>query len=452
MQQKTEEAKDITITKEDISALEKYQQDMRTAEAKMQAGVMIGKLISYSGKTDLTVTRDLEEPEIIKPGDTFKANGFIRLESDHLSLELKSGDMDFAELRNQYENNKENLEALLQKLGVNNIEAAKLKKEELNGIHNDIVSLEKQITGLLDGAEYEELAAQLSSYGDLGHVRDLATLESAMKELNDKKVGLLVKRESLETNIAKWQSEYGDVNGLLEQIIEVKMANKEVEAEIEKLAPLPSEFENTDMYRAKLVGLRKSYEENRDALQALNREYLDIENSLPELSYEDMKEAYQQAEETFIHKLEQGKKLLKIKAAFEATRAQIDDSSFKPVADAFSRYVVTLTDGNFASGDISNDFELKLEKDDNTNIPVELLSTGTYDAVALALRLAVAEYIFGDRKGFIILDDCLVDLDPDRKQAAVNLIKKFAEKHQVIFTTCSPETADLLGGTIIHMS
>jgi exonuclease SbcC len=452
MQQKTEEAKSITITKEDISALEKYQQEMRTAEAKMQARVMIGKLISYTGKTDLTVTRDLEEPEIIKPGDTFKANGFIRLESDHLSLELKSGDMDFAELRNQYENNKENLEALLQKLGVNNIEAAKLKKEELNGIHNDIVSLEKQITGLLDGAEYEELAAQLSSYGDLGHVRDLATIESAMKELNDKKVGLLVKRESLETNIAKWQSEYGDVNGLLEQIIEVKMANKEVEAEIEKLAPLPSEFENTDMYRAKLVGLRKSYEENRDALQALNREYLDIENSLPELSYEDMKEAYQQAEETFIHKLEQGKKLLKIKAAFEATRAQIDDSSFKPVADAFSRYVVTLTDGNFASGDISNDFELKLEKDDNTNIPVELLSTGTYDAVALALRLAVAEYIFGDRKGFIILDDCLVDLDPDRKQAAVNLIKKFAEKHQVIFTTCSPETADLLGGTIIHMS
>jgi hypothetical protein len=98
-----------------------------------------------------------------------------------------------------------------------------LREEELNGIHNDIVSLEKQITGLLDGAEYEELAAQLSSYGDLGHVRDLATIESAMKELNDKKVGLLVKRESLETNIAKWQSEYGDVNGLLEQIIEVKI-------------------------------------------------------------------------------------------------------------------------------------------------------------------------------------------------------------------------------------
>ena len=140
-------------------------------------------------------------------------------------------------------------------------------------------------------------------------MRDLATIESAMKELNDKKVGLLVKRESLETNIAKWQSEYGDVNGLLEQIIEVKMAKKEVEAEIEKLAPLPSEFENTDMYRAKLVGLRKSYDEHQKALSDLKQEYYESENSLPELSYEDLQEAYLQAEETFIHKLEQGKKL-----------------------------------------------------------------------------------------------------------------------------------------------
>ena len=80
-----------------------------------------------------------------------------------------------------------------------------------------------------------------------------------------------------------------------------------------------------------------------------------------------------------------------------------------------------------------------------------MLSTGTYDAVALALRMAIAEYIFGENKGFIILDDCLVDLDPGRKQAAADLIKKFAEKHQVIFTTCSPETADLLGGFIIKM-
>jgi exonuclease SbcC len=439
------------ITKENINALDKYWQGMRTAEDKMQAGVMMGKLIRYTGETDLTITRDLEEPVIIRSGDTFKANGFIRLENGNLSVEIKSGDMDFGEIRRHYEENKTNLETLLQELGVNDIETAKLHKEKYDNIQNEILRLERQITDLLEGDQYESLAAKFNAYGDLGSVRDIADLEAATEALDDKKVELRASIKSLIKEVSDWQCEYKDINGLLEQIIAIKMAKKELEAEIEKLAPLPVEFENADMFRAKLVELRKLYDQYRDALADLNREYLDIENSLPELSYEDLKEAYEQAENNFRHKLEQGKKLLKVKAAFEAACAKIDDNSFKPVADAFSWYVVTLTNGNFTSGDISNKFELKLEKDDNINIPVELLSTGTYDAVALALRLAVADYIFGDHKGFIILDDCLVDLDPDRKQAAANLIKKFAEKHQVIFTTCSPETADLLGGTIVRM-
>lgn len=82
---------------------------------------------------------------------------------------------------------------------------------------------------------------------------------------------------------------------------------------------------------------------------------------------------------------------------------------------------------------------------------MNLLSAGTYDSVALALRLALLDNILGESKGFLILDDCLVDLDPDRRGKAAELIKNFAERHQVIFTTCSPETAGLLGGNLIRM-
>jgi exonuclease SbcC len=452
LEQKTKETKSVTsVTKENINALDKYWQGMRTAEAKMQAGVMIGKLISYSGETDLTITRDLEEPVIVRCGDTFKANGFIRMESSHLSLEIKSGDMDFAEVRSQYENNKKNLDRLLQKLGAKDIETAKLNKEKLENIQNEILRLQRQISDLLEGDQYESLEAKLSAFGDLGSVRDLPFLESAMKALNDKKVELLASKKSLIKEVSDWQHKYKDVNGLLEQIITVKMAKKEAQEDIGKLAPLPAEFENADMFRAKLVELRKLCDDQQKTFLNLQQEYYESENNLPESSYEDLKEAYEQAEETFRQKLEKGKKLLKIKEAFEAVRAQIDDNSFKPVADAFSRYVVTLTAGNFSSGDINNSFQLILEKAGNISIPVELLSTGTYDAVALALRLAVSEYIFGENKGLLILDDCLVDLDPGRKQAAADMIKKFAEKHQVIFTTCSPETANLLGGSIINM-
>ncbi|MDD4089317.1 MAG: hypothetical protein PHP29_06470 [Tissierellia bacterium] len=38
-----------------------------------------------------------------------------------------------------------------------------------------------------------------------------------------------------------------------------------------------------------------------------------------------------------------------------------------------------------------------------------------------------------------------MDLDPNRKETAVKLISQFAKKHQIIFTTCNPDTANLLG-------
>ncbi|MCX7694354.1 MAG: hypothetical protein N2Z71_01370 [Caloramator sp.] len=87
---------------------------------------------------------------------------------------------------------------------------------------------------------------------------------------------------------------------------------------------------------------------------------------------------------------------------------------------------------------------------DTANITVELLSTGTYDTVALALKFALIDNMF-DKETFIVLDDCLVDLDEERKQKAVELIKEFSKKHQVIFTTCSRDTAELLGGNMIEM-
>ena len=84
-------------------------------------------------------------------------------------------------------------------------------------------------------------------------------------------------------------------------------------------------------------------------------------------------------------------------------------------------------------------------------MPPDLLSAGTYDAVTLSLRLALVSHIYNDRKGFVVLDDVLVDLDPQRKKAAILLIQDFAKKHQVIFTTCNPETAKMLGGNIIEV-
>ena len=84
-------------------------------------------------------------------------------------------------------------------------------------------------------------------------------------------------------------------------------------------------------------------------------------------------------------------------------------------------------------------------------MPIDKLSAGTYDSVALALRFAIVENIYDENGGFMILDDCLVDLDPDRRDAAIEIINEFCKNNQVIFTTCSPDTADMLKGNLINI-
>jgi exonuclease SbcC len=186
-------------------------------------------------------------------------------------------------------------------------------------------------------------------------------------------------------------------------------------------------------------------------LASQKEEYYEREKELPESTYEELSESLLQAEIMFEKRLEKGKRLLKIQKDFENIKLKMDEQSFVPVITAFSGYLNLLTDGSYKATDIDDDFNLKLENENNTIMPLNLLSSGTYDCVALALRLAIAEYILGDNKGFLILDDCLVDLDPNRKETAVKLISQFAKKHQVIFTTCSPDTAALLGGYLIKI-
>ena len=81
---------------------------------------------------------------------------------------------------------------------------------------------------------------------------------------------------------------------------------------------------------------------------------------------------------------------------------------------------------------------------------MELLSAGTTAGVALALRLAMCAYLLQGAGGFMIMDDPLVNFDPERKKAAAGVIQKFARTSQLIVTTCDPETARLLGGNLIQ--
>jgi exonuclease SbcC len=440
------------VTKEDIKELENNYNNMRTTEAMLKAGVIIGQLNYFNGDADIVVTKDLDEPIKVKAGEDFTANGYMKIECDGLfELELKSGDMDFKELRSQYDTYKSIFESLLNKLGVVSLEEAKLNKEKLENLHKNIDFYNNQIDSFLGDNTYESLRKKVDSYGDINSVRNIECIEAEMKAVANRKIEVISDVRVLESNIEKWSTEYENIDGLFDKIISIKMEQKEVRTQLKKLTPLPEEYNSTDDFRDTLTRIRAKYEEYQESISSLKDIYHECEKALLNSTFEELSKEYISEENLFNKKLAKAKKLLKIKEAFEDTRKKMDEASFTPLIKAFSNYISLLTNGNYKTTDIDKDFNVKLEKDNRAIIPLSLLSSGTYDSVALALRLSILEYILGDNKGFLILDDCLVDLDPYRREMAIKLINEFSSKHQVIFTTCSPDTAKQLGGYLIQM-
>lgn len=440
------------ITKEDISALEKDHRGMLTAEASMKAGKMLGKLNLLGSGLAVFVTKDLGERERLGAGEGFDADGYIKIEIDNsMELELKSGDMDFNELRNQYKECKIRLEEGLQKFGAVTIEAAKLKLEKQEDLSRNLVTLKGQIGELLGEETFEGLVEKVKEIESLGSTKSLADIEGEIREMSDQKISRLSEKRMIENILEKWVAEYKDMGELINIMVSKKVLLNEQVEKLGKLAELPAGTASADSFRKELSDLRKAYEEDQGRLSSLKQKYYEIEKNLPESTTEELAKILEMEESNFEKKLAKGKKLLKIKTAFEATRSQIDEASFNPVIQAFSNYLSMLTKDAYQVKEIDKAFNFKIDKNAVATIPLSLLSTGTYDSVALALRLALLESILADSKGFVVLDDCLVDLDPTRKEMAVKILQGFAEKHQVIFTTCSPETARELGGDLVGM-
>jgi exonuclease SbcC len=63
----------------------------------------------------------------------------------------------------------------------------------------------------------------------------------------------------------------------------------------------------------------------------------------------------------------------------------------------------------------------------------------------------MARWFIQDRRGFLVLDDTLVDLDPERQRQAAAMLRKFAEDKQVLLMTCHPSHAEVLGGEVIEV-
>lgn len=438
------------IEQVDIDKITKLQQDILTIKTTMKAGKMIG-ILKNIGNKPIYISKDFNEKEILEKDKEFDANGIIHISDDYgLQLEIKTGEIDFEQLNKEYISLEKEFKELLIELKIDSIETGKLNLHTINNEKDNIKNHKKELEIILDDNTKEGIQKELEELKDIKVFRNLEEIENELEEIMNKEIQLSGEKSNKLNELKSWEEKFETHDLLIDLVIEKRTEFKEMEEGLEGLQPLPEKFETVEDFRDRLSWLKNQLNLIESQFDSLNIEYYNAKNNLSDETYEELKKEYLEAEKAFNRNIKRGDKLLEIKRVFLETKERLASNPMESLVAEFTRLLEIITSGRYKTGDIDEEFNLKLENP-NGEIPIELLSAGTQDSVTLALRFALLKHIFNDRTGYVILDDCLVDLDPIRKWESVKLINDFAKDYQIIFTTCNPETAKMLGGRIIEL-
>lgn len=437
------------ITDVDIDNLRKLENEMMKLETTMSAGKIIGIIKKDSGK-EIYIKNDFEDRRLLDT-DNFSAKGFVNIVyNDEFELEIKTGELDFNELSNKYKSIKEEFFEKLENLKIKNINEGSSNLLEIKDINNKLDKLKDKKNLILDNKDIEDIKERYEELDKLDLNIDIDLIEESLKENSKNIIDLKANKANIESKIDNWEKLYGKQENIIDKLVDKKMDKREIEKNMADLKPLPENFENFREFKDRLNYLDENIRVLRAKDYDLNEKYYLAERDLSDETYEELNSQYLEAKKEFNRQLERGKNILKIEKVFYKVKESMDNNPMQPLIKEFGRLLEIITAGDYNTGNIREDFYIELIKED-TSMPIDLLSAGTYDSVALALRFAMLKYIFDENKGYVILDDCLVDLDPERKKESINLIKEFAKDYQIIFTTCDPDTAKALGGNIINM-
>ncbi len=252
--------------------------------------------------------------------------------------------------------------------------------------------------------------------------------------------------------LADYGSRFGSPRELFLKVASTTARIDEIERSLESLPRLPAGFDTADAFFGRIDELEETLRDARESLHGLQQERTLAEAAMPEESSEQLAAAAAQARAAFERTLSQGRAVETVRRRTAEILAELEEETFVPYRRRFTEYLARVSGGRFSEARLHEAVpESFASGQDGEELSFDLLSWGTRDLVALALRLVLAEYVLKDHAGFLVLDDPLVDMDPVRRQSSAGAIREFAARYQTVVFTCHPDHAAELGGNLIEL-
>jgi DNA repair protein SbcC/Rad50 len=438
------------LTEEDLNAIDSAFKQLSLLTTELDAGKLS---VSFEAKTSVTVsvTKDLEAPkkESLKPGESkpFEAGGRLRLDHPDWSMEVTSGEGDFADLVQKIEAAEKDLDKLLKKHSVKSLEEAKEIYRKYETCRRALKTAQDNLKTDLGDTNFEKLESSIKNVAELPAVEPLADvvekLVTAENHIDKIKADLTRQQKALDA----YKEKYKDPDSLLMTMTDSIQKEKDLNKTLNALSPMPDGVENVDSFI-------KEYKHKQEELTRLNEDLKKLEIKRagihpPDQSSEELREQLDELNEKFDIVLRKGKAIQRVKQIADEISEHLDEQAFLGLTSDIESFISGMTDNRYKEIKIDESLPTGFVRGDGNLVETDLLSTGTLDVLGLALRLSMAKYFLKEQEAFLVMDDPFVDMDPGRQSNAANLLKEYSKTKQLIIFTCHPTHADLMGGNIV---
>jgi exonuclease SbcC len=379
-----------------------------------------------------------------------QVNGSFRIRSCGWTLSVHAG-ASLSALASRAGEAETFLRAFAEKYGFADRTALETHERWRNQWEKRTASQTSALESLLEGSTRQSVEEKLASAPPEGSTRPRDAVNADLRRKTEQLARDRKDVESSRKRVSEYRDAWKDREALFIASSELVGAKRETESHIAALRPLPESFRDDAEF---LAEFEKRRERERTALEKIaqeNRELSELLRVAPPASAEEIQRELDDRKADLERVKTDGAAWLSVLAAAthasESGGTDASESLRKPLI----RYMSLLTGGRYSDLRLEKSLPSALRSESGAELTPEQLSAGTGDSLGLALRFAMADHFLGDSDGFLVLDDPLVDMDPDRQAAAARLIRGYAEKKQILLFTCHPSHADLLGGNAIPL-
>lgn len=417
----------------------------KTAE-QLKAGRLRG---TVKAKQDLriSIAGGTGEPEgrDIFSGSTVEVDGDGRLRflHDEWEIEVFSKDIDFTSIEGTRRRISKRLEAVAAKYGTSNPEEAEKRRNARALKEQEAAAAYKALEEILDGEDFESLnnrvggGAVSSSLEDYSRVIERHTEAKAGAENVKSRLGEAVKRNE------EFIRKYRDQDSLLEKLGELISRQSELSKQIEDSGEIPPQFKSPEEFIAFYERERKRFDDLTGKAHQAELRCIELESELPDISLEELEEQTEKARLRFEKVKNAGEVVDRVRTEANNLWEELQANPYTPFYDKVDSYLSLLSGKKYTQVGREDTVPGTVINPSGHSLAFSQLSSGTKDLFALAVRLAMAEFFLDQRAGFLLLDDPLVELDPERQKKAAELIRRFSESRQCLFFTCHPHAAAL---------